>query len=96
MTKNIYRYIDNKTIELELTQGQVCLIDASDYDLVKMHRWYYSKLKHHNTGYVLTNIPIDGKQKTLLIHRLILNYPEKDIDHINNITKQDEYYKTEE
>lgn len=82
---NTYRYIDKSTIELELTQDQTCLIDAYDYDLVKEYRWFYNKPKNSNSGYVLTNIRIDGKQKILKMHRLLMSFPDKslDIDHIN-------------
>lgn len=85
MAKNTYRYVDSNTIEIDLTQGMTCLIDASDYDLIKDHRWCYNKHKKGNTGYVVTHIPINDKRKTLMIHRLILNPSDKNqkIDHIN-------------
>lgn len=83
---NTYKFIDEQTIELDLTQNQTCLIDACDYDLVKDYRWYYRKPKKANSGYVLTSIPNNGKRKTLQIHRLIMNCTDRkmQIDHINH------------
>jgi hypothetical protein len=81
---NEYKFINDQTIEMQLSQGMTCLVDAADYDLVKMHRWYYHKSKS-NSGYVKTNITNNGKCTKLLMHSLIMNFPEKplEIDHIN-------------
>lgn len=59
--------------QINLTNGDVCLIDDENYYLNK-YKWYLSK------GYPATTI--EGKM--VLMHRLILNVP-KDyvVDHIN-------------
>jgi hypothetical protein len=85
---NEYKYINNQTIEIQLSQGKTCLIDTYDYDLVKMHRWYYAKLKKSNTGYVVASVQNNDKRITLQMHRLIMSvtndkYKCLDIDHIN-------------
>jgi len=68
--------------EVELTQGKVALIDDEDFELVSQYNWKFS-----NRGYAARNYWIDGKSKTLLMHRLIMSPPEGVfIDHINGDT----------
>jgi hypothetical protein len=58
-------------------------IDGEDFDKIKNHNWHLLKQKHG--FYVATNIRINGKQKTMLMHRVIFNSPEGfEIDHINH------------
>jgi hypothetical protein len=55
------------------------LCDKEDYELVKDYRW---NITMH--GYIRTAIRIEGRQKILFLHRVILNCPEGFYsDHIN-------------
>lgn len=58
------------------TKGQQFLFSQEDYDLIAKHTWCINK-----QGYVVANI----KGKVVKINRYILNFPEKCVDHINNI-----------
>ena len=76
-------------------KNQPFQISQSDYDLVKKFNWFV-----RGDGYVATNIKDDGiyhyknskrqktKQKTVLLHRLIMGVSDKKIvvDHINGNT----------
>ncbi len=71
------------TIELELTQGQVALIDEVDLERVLPLRWF----AHHNGDRYCVISHTDGVSRidrALYLHRFILDAP-KDmcVDHIN-------------
>lgn len=60
------------------------IIDAEDVDKVREYCWYVHK--NGNNFYCMTSIYLgNGKQKALLLHRLILDSPDLFIDHINHI-----------
>lgn len=64
-----------------------CLVDKEDYDKVKMHRWHVFKGKNKQTGYACTNIQIEGKQRSIRMHRLLLDVLDNEewqVDHINH------------
>lgn len=69
--------------EIKLTNGKVALIDDEDLMLVSGYNWFA-----HSDGYryyASANITINGKRKTLKMHRLIMGNPYgKEIDHINH------------
>ena len=75
---------EDGTIEIELTQGKVALIDEQDLPKVLPHVW----CAHHkgNCWYAATGIATDSHKWTnLRMHRLILYAPDgMDIDHINH------------
>jgi hypothetical protein len=54
----------------------ICFIDTDDLDLIKQYKW------NNCQGYARTSI----NGKTIRLHRLILNCPDKFIDHINHNT----------
>lgn len=64
------------TIEIQLTQGQITIIDAQDWDLVKNYRWCLSSKRH--LKYAIT-------PQNIKMHRLILTVPMgKFVDHIDH------------
>ncbi len=69
-----------------LTQGKTTLVDADDLDKVGNYQW--SALKGRHTFYAFRQTRIDGKQKSVRLHRLIVRgAPEvdhKDGDGLNN------------
>ena len=50
--------------------GEIFLIDIEDFDIVKNIRWYMTK-----QGYVKGSYTVDGKQKKVYLHRLVMNCP---------------------
>lgn len=72
-------------LEIPLTQKQVALIDADDYELVMQFKWYACKRRDGFSA--ATNIHCENghqRQKTLLMHRLITNAKRcQHVDHIN-------------
>ena len=66
-------------IELPLTQGFTCIIDADDFPEISKHHWCYDK------GYAMRTIYVGGgKTKCLYLHVHILGKKSGlEIDHIN-------------
>jgi hypothetical protein len=64
------------------------IIDDEDFDKIKDYKWYVH-LAIHDTKYYIRSVSktLNGKRKTILLHRTIMNCPEnKVIDHINGDT----------
>src|SRR5689334_17464009 len=63
--------------EIPLTQGKVTIVDVADFDWLNKYRWWASSsnMKGRNLlkYYAITKIGIDGKQKNVKMHRLIMN-----------------------
>ena len=70
--------------EIKLSQCKIVLVDDENYDYLNQFKWY--AVKHHNTYYAARQIRLDnGKQKTILMHRTIMNTPiDKEVDHIDH------------
>lgn len=66
--------------EINLTQGQVALVDDEDFETLNGFRWYANK--HGNTFYAGRNLRVDGKEKQVYMHQIILN--GRGIDHIDH------------
>ena len=65
--------------EIHLTKSKIAKIDAEDYDSISKHKWHT-----HPLGYASTSIGGRKNQKSLLMHRLIMDAQKGDIvDHIN-------------
>lgn len=72
--------------EIQLANGKgIAIVDDCDYDLVSKYKWHI-----HSRGYAVTTLPRNPetkKQKTIRMHRLIMNPPDNmDIDHFNHDT----------
>ena len=64
------------------------MVDDQDYELLSKYKWYEAKGRY--TSYANTSVIIDGKRKTLSMHRMLLQ-PEsylvvdhKDGNGLNN------------
>lgn len=72
---------------LELPKGKYAIIDAEDYERVREHHWYASRVKLKEADYfrVMAFTPlVDGKRECLMLHRFILQAPKGlVVDHIN-------------
>mgnify|MGYP000567710127 CR=1 FL=1 len=71
--------IEGKIAYVPVVDGTEATIDAEDAELVGKHNWC------SNGRYVMTALPLgNGKQRTLLLHRLVMGEPEgKMVDHRN-------------
>lgn len=69
--------------EIQLTQGQVALVDDEDYELLNCFNWH--AIKRNRTFYARREIIINGnKRKSSKMHREIINVPNGlVIDHID-------------
>lgn len=65
---------------IPLRAGVYALVDDSDYDwLVAMGSW-----RLNSSGYAVHYTSVQGRRRTLLMHRLILDAPpDLQVDHIN-------------
>ena len=73
---------DTRTIPL--TQGQVALVDAADYDWLMQWRWYAVRCKH--TFYAGRNEPRgNGVRHSIRMHCVILGATDAEfVDHSNH------------
>jgi hypothetical protein len=71
--------IEGEIAYVPLPDGTEATIDAEDAESVGQHNWCLGN------GYVVTFLPrVNGKQKTLRLHRLVMGEPEgKMVDHRN-------------
>lgn len=72
------------TKQIFLTQNKIALVDDDDFDY--LNQWKWCALHMHKTNWyaVRSSSRIDGKSKTVLMHRLILDVPKNlVIDHLN-------------
>jgi hypothetical protein len=66
--------------EIQLTQGKAAQVDDSDYD--KQNRFKWQAHKMHGIWYATRSVYPQGKQKTKLLHREIMNPAENElVDH---------------
>jgi hypothetical protein len=69
-------------MEIKLTQGKVAIVDDEDFDELNKYHWY--AYQDQNNWYARRQVGGRGKQKTILLHREILNASRgSGIDHIN-------------
>ena len=70
------------TVELPLSKGKVTIIDAADFEKVGHLKWYYS-----SGGYACRTKKVNGKKRTVQLHRVLMDAPDKkQVDHINGDT----------
>ncbi|MCK5341869.1 MAG: HNH endonuclease [Candidatus Heimdallarchaeota archaeon] len=73
-------------MDIKLTQGYVTLIDNEDHERMKTISWRVFKRPNKRTMYARGWIKINGKFKSILMHRFIMNLrsgDNKQVDHIN-------------
>jgi len=66
-------------IHIPLSRNKVAIVDDKDYELLSKHKWSVS-----SAGYAKRSIKKGKDQKTIYLHRFIMNVPQDmEIDHIN-------------
>lgn len=72
--------------EIPLTQGQVAVVDLSDFEAMSQYKWQARKSKHSHVWYAIRSVGSKPNQKTLQMHRIIMDLPSTNglfVDHIN-------------
>lgn len=61
---------------IQLTQGQVAIVDNDDYEWINQWKWYYRRVSY--TGYAVR------RSKRIYMHRVVLNAPpDMEVDHVD-------------
>lgn len=69
----------DKVLEIPLTRGKTALVDAEDYEALSSHKWFCSA-----RGYAVRTVSVNGRNKTLRMHSVLVATPEgMEVDHIN-------------
>ena len=72
---------------IQLTKGQVAIVDNDDYEYLSKRKWYAQWNPHTNSFYARTTAHKNGKQTHHYMHRVIMNTPRHlDCDHKNHNT----------
>ena len=68
--------------QIQLTQGQIALVDDEDYGLVSQYKWWAAK-NYDGTYHAVSKEKIGKKRVVLRMHRLIMGvkYGEKQVVH---------------
>ena len=77
--------------EIQLTQGQVALVDDEDYERVSAHEWCAQKMRGSFYAARKVTLP-NGKRVTQYLHRFLLGLAPGDArqgDHVNGNTLDD-------
>ena len=76
------------TKEIELTQGQVALVDDEDYEELNQYNWCAHWSEDTKSYYAIRNTSKTEGKKTIRMHRFIMNVTEKsiEVDHKNGNT----------
>ena len=70
-------------MEIELTQGEIAIVDDEDYERAIAYKWHVSA-GYKEIKYARTNIKIGRQRTTLSLHRFILQtHEDQEVDHIN-------------
>ena len=75
--------------EILLTQGQVAIVDAADYEWLMQWKWFAHFAPHTQSFYAVCDVIEDGKRKRIYMQRVILGLDSSDPrkpDHKNNMT----------
>ena len=74
--------LNGEVAHIPLSGGMVAIIDARDVAFVAGATW--SVLQSNRTAYARRTIKLGDKQKTVLLHRVVIGAePEQHVDHIN-------------
>ena len=66
-------------MKIKLTKGMFTEIDEADFEYISQWKWGFGA-----NGYAVRTVQIDGKKKTVLMHRVLLSAPKgTDVDHAN-------------
>ncbi len=74
---------DAKMRRIKLTQGKFAIVDNKDYDRLSKFKWFARR--GFSTFYAVRNVGVNGNQRHLRMHRVIMKPPkDRQIDHRNH------------
>lgn len=76
--------VDVSIRHIPLSQGQVAIVDATDFESLSNFNWFAKWSEDMQSFYAGTHIRIDGKLPTVLMHCFLLG--RKLVDHKNHNT----------
>lgn len=82
MTKMTGRMKPNPQL-ISLTRWRFALVDRADYPFLSKLKWcaqFYPKL---GKWYAMRTAKIGGIKRSIAMHRMILGFPSKEVDHVN-------------
>lgn len=69
---------------IELTKGQVAIVDDEDFDAINRFAWHSSYRPDSKSYYAARSLPRGENPRRMYMHRQILNAkPGEEVDHIN-------------
>lgn len=74
--------------EIKLTQGKIALVDDEDFEYLNQFNWHIYKKKNSKTYYAQRTETVSGKNKRVVMHRVIMGLDFNDpriVDHINHL-----------
>ena len=75
-----YFYFIKMAKEIQLTQGKVAIVDDDLFEYLNQFKWHIASGR-----YAATNMKINGKSKSIYLHRFIMNVSkDMQVDHIDN------------
>ncbi len=74
--------------EISLSQGQIAIVDESDYEILRRHKWHAVWCEYTHSFYAQTWLYVPYKRREFM-HRIVMECEKRDgkqIDHINGQT----------
>lgn len=69
--------------EIMAASGEIFIVDDADFNFLSSFSWRVARMKNGQV-YAMTSRKTNGKKKSLLMHRMILNAPQDMlVDHID-------------
>ena len=85
--KRLEATLDSSIRVIPLTQGQVTLVDAADYDRLNQWKWFAWWSPDTKSFYAARNSVKNGKRIQIKMHRELMEAPDGlDVDHIHHAT----------
>lgn len=72
--------------QIPLTQGKFAIVDDEDYEELSKYKWCAIYSPKTKSFYASRRALVNGKKKPIAMHRQILDFPDKLVDHINKDT----------
>lgn len=61
----------------------ICLYDDADYKIIKKYKWHLHVHEKGKRIYAIAHIYKKGKDTKIYMHRLLMGFPKKSVDHRN-------------
>jgi len=61
--------------QIPLSQGRFVIVDGADYPLLVDFKWWFRGERDSRYGYAVRHHKVDGRDRLLYLHRLLMNPP---------------------